>query len=133
MDPQMPIQKRWLSFLVDFYGTSLSLTPSLWGYWCIAPISKCYMLDPWETAGSLGDGRSSSRCNKMPQDHMAYKQQEVIAYSFGAWKSKIRVLAFWVSGETPLLGCRLVLTSSPGRRGRGAIWGPIHEGSAPPI
>ena len=55
---------------------------------------------------------------------MVYKQQKVIAYSSGGWKSKIRMPAQSVSGADPLLGCRsqLLLIPSHGGRGKGSLW-----------
>lgn len=62
---------------------------------------------------------------------MAYKQQKVIAQNSRSWKSKIRLPAWLVSGESPLLGCRLL--TSPyiltWQQRQGVSLRPLYEGT----
>lgn len=60
-------------------------------------------------------------------DWLAYKQQKSISHSSGAWKLEIKVPAWSNKGFLP--GRRLLIVSSPGRRGWGALWRLFYKGT----
>ena len=63
---------------------------------------------------------------------MAYKQLKFISHSSGAWKSKIRVPAWWGSGEGSLLACRLLTSHcvlTQWEEGERPLWSPFYEGT----